>query len=608
MGVAMIGPAEGEELTLTNTDPNPTIAIFFDGTGNNMFNTDEHTADIKNKAIMEKEEQQRNIPKFINGDTRFTDATANQMTPKEYYSKPTKNVYEKNTDHDTSSYENAYSNVVWLFKNYNDNKTTIFKQYIQGIGTVKLQKDDTLDGTALGRYQHGIPARVAEACKMVADTLVGFINSNKTKTIELLTIDLFGFSRGSAAARHFVYEIYRGPYKTDSFTSGGFRGIPKHTYYIDKMGNQTEFAEFPFRGYLGAYCKQNNIQINNINVRFIGLFDCVASYSKDLIGSAVFDVHPEETPDAFQDDTRELDLDFIATQAKRVVHLTAGDEHRANFPLTDTSSVGVNSINANGASSKRTELVLPGVHSDVGGCYEDKKDEIIERLIQMDTTIENVVTEFFLNKFRKEEYRLILEGWYKQDELSSYNIKRGGGISFYPLPEFSLVQRCLKGSRSSLRNTYSYIPLHIMGQFAIEFDKKINPIPFNLDKLTKAGTSTTIIGDGLLGRIKKRLWDYAFNRGQPITLSFMQPNKRERIDETEPTEKYYQALPDATAVKNQAKMMPIQILSQEDKDLLDLRHGYLHFSAKYDRSAGIIIPNYPCIDNDGHRKRLILPG
>jgi hypothetical protein len=389
MGVAMIGPAKGEELTLTNSNPSATIAIFFDGTGNNMYNTDEHNAHEKLIA---------NRP-VVDSSTRFTDLDVKDISDGDkYQSALNKNVYEKNTDHDTSSYENAYSNVVWLFKNYDYKKyPNHFRLYIEGIGTVKLQKDDILDGIALGRNEHGIPARVADACKYVADTLAGLDFSNGKKIVEMLTIDLFGFSRGSAAARHFVYEIYRDP----------FSAVPKDTYYVDKMGNQTQFAEFPFRGYLGAYCKKNNIQINNINVRFVGLFDCVASYSKDIIASAIFDAHPETTPDAFQNDTRELNLDFIGTTAKRVVHLTAGDEHRANFPLTDTRSVGANSIDPNGSGSKRTELVLPGVHSDVGGCYEDKKDEKIERLIQMDATIEDAVKEFFLDKFKRKN-----TGWY----------------------------------------------------------------------------------------------------------------------------------------------------------------------------------------------------
>ena len=44
---------------------------------------------------------------------------------------------------------------------------------------------------------------------------------------------------------------------------------------------------------------------------------------------------------------------------QQVVHLTAGDEYRENFSLTDiTSSIG-----------SGYELTLPGVHSDVGGSY-----------------------------------------------------------------------------------------------------------------------------------------------------------------------------------------------------------------------------------------------
>jgi len=94
----------------------------------------------------------------------------------------------------------------------------------------------------------------------------------------------------------------------------------------------------------------------------------------------------------------------------------------------------------------------------------------------------------------------------------------------------------------------------------------------------------------------------------PVELGFMQQTKPEPVKGKDSSEEYYRAMPDATFVDIQAKTIPANIISPEDRDLLDLRHGYLHFSAKYDRSAGIIIPNYPCIDDDGHRKRLILPG
>ncbi len=51
--------------------------------------------------------------------------------------------------------------------------------------------------------------------------------------------------------------------------------------------------------------------------------------------------------------------------AKDVVHLTAADEHRKKFSLTDIRSAG----------GKGREICLPGVHADIGGSYRDGPGE-----------------------------------------------------------------------------------------------------------------------------------------------------------------------------------------------------------------------------------------
>lgn len=542
-GKAMVGEPDNVNPNVAKKTIDVTVAMFFDGTGNNMYNTDE--ADKQS------------------------------------------DIYKKNTDHGTSSYENSYSNVARLYLNYDFKKyPNHFRLYLDGIGTLKWQKDDMLDGTALGRYEHGIVSRVKEGCKKMADTLSNAISS-KVKVIETLTVDVFGFSRGAAAARHFLFEIGREAYKSTQHTVSGASGMADAGYsfifYKDKMGNETEFKEFPKRGYLGAYCQQNNIQINRVNFRFAGLFETVASYSENIMFASVFDARPISTPKAFTNDTAELGLDAIKL-AKRVVHLTAGDEIRANFPLTNITSAG----------SRGTQLFFPGVHSDVGGCYHDNRDEHIERLMQMDITTLSVTEELLglEAKFPEEEARLIKEGWYTKGELHRYDVRYGGGIAS--------LQRCLSGKRQNLRNSYSFIPLYIMCQFAVDFDKDYNPIPFDLTKLESRDTKTFIQDDPLLLRIKDRLWDYAFNNGGPVELEFT------KVAKVEEPRQPYTSMPDASYVKSRS-MIPLDQHSQNDKDLMELRHRYLHISANYDRAAGMIIPNYPRI-KDGHKKRLELPG
>ena len=88
-----------------------------------------------------------------------------------------------------------------------------------------------------------------------------------------------------------------------------------------------------------------------IEIKFVGLFDTVSSVGYGL---------------GFGSNVQELGLD-LGGVPKKVVHLTAGNEYRQNFSLTDVTS----SLNA----SVGYELTLPGVHSDIGGSYAAVEDE-----------------------------------------------------------------------------------------------------------------------------------------------------------------------------------------------------------------------------------------
>ena len=122
---------------------------------------------------------------------------------------------------------------------------------------------------------------------------------------------MFGFSRGAAAARHFV------SLKNDKRPLAARLGAPQ--------------AE--------------------IEIKFVGIFDTVSSRGLGLVVG---------------DDVDSLGL-ALGAIPKHVVHLTAGNEYRQNFSLTDVTS----SLNA----SVGYELTLPGVHSDIGGSYAAVEDE-----------------------------------------------------------------------------------------------------------------------------------------------------------------------------------------------------------------------------------------
>lgn len=516
-GLAKIGPAQGETRQKTIAPIDVSIAMFFDGTGNNKDNTDER---LKQSSI-----------------------------------------YREKTGQN-SSYENDYSNVARLWKNYSDNPPPYqYKIYIEGMGTEIQQKDDS-SGIALGSGDTGIPARVKSGCKEIVDRLKKLLNGQNPKIVNRLTIDVFGFSRGAAAARLFLYEIKRKEYTSKKIS------IHQGSILFDDMNQATQFSEFPKGGYLGAYCKLNTIQINHIIIRFAGLFDCVASYNDGLFKPASLSNKnnpTDDTPDEFKNDTKELHLDAIGYLATRVIHFTAADEHRGNFPLTTINSAG----------SKGSSYSFPGVHSDVGGCYQDNMKEV-----------NNAIVSGNNDKLLKEKQRLIEEGWFKKDELYLDNI----------------ILNNLYGERI-VRNTYSFIPLHLMCKLAIDFttkDSPKNPLPLNQKNIEGQEKKTSIKGDALLEKMETKLIDYVFNNGEPIQLSYTQPIK---IDAA--PQKQYDT--DASYVKIQSPIKSLSHPSQDDQDLLKLRHGYLHWNTNYDTSYGYLHPMYPRLIN-GVRQRLILPG
>ncbi|WP_431241976.1 hypothetical protein ACQ9BO_18770 [Flavobacterium sp. P21] len=140
-----------------------TIGVFFDGTNNNKNNT--------------------NAKEYY--DKR---ARGKKLTPKETISAE---AYRKHgRDKEDSSYYNAWSNVARLSDAYPVELTT----YVDGIGT-ETEKADSVLGAGLGTgfvfNGTGILGKVEEGCEKLADT----ISNNSIEKLEILYLDVFGFSR-----------------------------------------------------------------------------------------------------------------------------------------------------------------------------------------------------------------------------------------------------------------------------------------------------------------------------------------------------------------------------------------------------------------------------
>ncbi|MBE4947778.1 DUF2235 domain-containing protein [Chryseobacterium culicis] len=298
----------------------------------------------------------------------FFDGTLNNKTNSDARKNKTKAYDDHGGDpSDNNSYNNDWSNVARLWENY-DKRNAI---YIEGIGT-QDNKGDEMDGYAYGSEKTGIKAKVQIGCEKIAEKISLLKKANSTAKLGTVTLDVFGFSRGAAAARYFVHQVSKKKVSSD----------PKSIMF----------------GNLGTELKKVGVNLDEINViiRFLGIFDTVSSYSENTW----------TTSPNFSNDIEELQLDDIA-RARKIVHFTAENEHRINFDLTDikvkvkqkTVYLGI-------------EKSFPGVHSDIGGGYEtgpEAKDEIING----STSVQ---------KKRKEQ--LVAEGWFQDGELIIHEYRR----------------------------------------------------------------------------------------------------------------------------------------------------------------------------------------
>lgn len=309
--------------------------------------------------------------------------------------------YKSNGTDKASSYQNDWSNVARLWEQCKD---TAHRIYIEGIGTADYKEDSTL-GYAIGMGETGVRFKVRKGCEKVAELIEKKMKANAGKELERVNLNVFGFSRGAAAARNFVAELVQIAY----------RGRYMEGFFVDRDGMIAE-REMPASGHLGYALKKKGITLktDQLSVRFLGVFDTVSSHGA-----------------SFSNDVSELRLNVL-TPAKKIVHLTAIDEIRENFSLTRVPK-----------NAKSIEKDLPGVHSDIGGSYLSGP-EIVEE-IETSWTSRNRLNPYI--------DRLVEEGWYNRNDLTVT-----GGIMYW----------ALRGEKAMVYKEYSFLPLHFMGEFSVK--------------------------------------------------------------------------------------------------------------------------------------------
>ncbi|MFJ3487212.1 T6SS phospholipase effector Tle1-like catalytic domain-containing protein [Pseudomonas sp. NPDC090202] len=276
------------------------IGIFFDGTGNNRVNSQ------------------------IGADCQAMAEIYNHAHIKECggrHSDP------------NSSYSNDFTNIARLVTLYRQQPKAInrgegFKVYaavyVSGAGTTSGRRD-SVSGLGWGRGATGVLAKVSRAVKKIAEVLAGFEQDNPGCVIAALELDIFGFSRGAASARHLANEVLK-----------QCRGA------MDAVLDQRKLP-------LAADFSWGN---GSVRLKVIGLFDTVAAIGgiadlgnvRDSVNSRV-------------------NLYLSPGCAQQVLHLVAADEHRRNFALNSVTP------------SWPKEIVLPGSHSDIGGGYHPQARE-----------------------------------------------------------------------------------------------------------------------------------------------------------------------------------------------------------------------------------------
>ncbi len=285
------------------------IGVFFDGTGNNLANA----------AVTEKCRQDD----LTLLDERTLGEVVDYCRAHGFGGSEGNGFFTQTPD---NSYGNAPSNVARLFDLYQDDATrsltkdersASIKAYLEGIGT-SSGEEDSVYGQATGMGDTGVVARVMQSPQKIQESLDRLLGNHPNLEIEGLEFDIFGFSRGAAAARHFANEIL----KSES-------GMLASLFNAQAPGFSAEFDW------------TTNVQIN-----FIGLFDTVAAVADPL--SWDFSPADHHNPG--------VNLYLPPDCARKVLQLKARDEMRWNFAL-------------NSVTPHHQEITLPGAHSDIGGGY-----------------------------------------------------------------------------------------------------------------------------------------------------------------------------------------------------------------------------------------------
>lgn len=443
------------------------------------------------------------------------------------------------------SYANEYSNVVRGYDAVDPTADNQVKVYVEGIGTVNEQSDYTA-GKAFGTGNTGIKAKVTKGCVQAAEKI--YDKSVPTrKVIDVLLVNVFGFSRGAAAARHFIHvsSIPASP-RFVFYNKYAVRAPSEYELSAEEKKESGQFiggtdliltkkqTENPLLayGFFGACLAAKGIEVKRIRFNFAGLYDTVAAYGLAQ-GSSWF----------YGNDSDQLHLNAVS-KAAFVFQIASADEYRGHFSLTNIASAG----------NRGLEVTLPGVHSDIGGGYVEGAEEKV--------MVFGAPTKWECQKMKQI---LIDEGWYDTNQLK--------------IIQLDSTYFTLEGARNSLHSSYDRIPLNLMfhysKQFKIIYKQTIesdHKIPNDLQPAWRQLATTA----GYVGKCTK------------LYQNNLKASKENRVQYREELN----------------KVSYLDYLSEEN--LRMLRHRYFHWSANLDEIG--MAPNGNKAVPFTQRKRNVLQG
>ncbi|WP_295570023.1 DUF2235 domain-containing protein [uncultured Stenotrophomonas sp.] len=217
----------------------------------------------------------------------------------------------------TSSYDNGLTNIARLQQLYPDSRrdatfAPALSIYVEGVGT-RDGADDDLIGLAFGIGASGVRAKVQRALQVLLPAALTELSSRWRQPLRRVQLDLFGYSRGAAAARDIANQL-------QGWDSARWRQLLR----ASGLACSADFA------------------VATPPLRFIGLFDTVV---------AVNGGRADEQPQ----------VALRNGLAAMAVQLIARDEHRQHYPLTSVAP-------------PFTDLALPGVHANIGGGYNQVEE------------------------------------------------------------------------------------------------------------------------------------------------------------------------------------------------------------------------------------------